>query len=792
MFITITSLSGCLGLRQLEDDQILLYRQKISGNKDFSKEKLEEFYRQKPNKRIPLIQVAPYVYFYHWGQNAYNAEKYQAEKVKIEEKYDRKISSKGNKPEKIANLERKKQKKKSKVDNKIEEGNLLMRWGEPISVYDSSLRDETIIQLSTYMKTKGFFESKVESRYSEENKLIFINYDITEGEPHILDSIIYNSNDPVIDSLIHTHHNEKLLNIGDNYDQDNLVKERERIETLLQDNGFYAFSRQYIKYFVDTSGGQHRVQIEMLINKPVSGYTHKKFMVDSVIFTTDAGLNPPNTKRFYSTFNGITYKYLEDIYSRKILDRRVFIYPGQLYSRNHTIETQRQLANLDNFKFINIVYDSSESHFIANIFASPLKKYQTTNEVGLTVTEGFPGPYYNLTLKTRNIFGGLENFEISGQIGYEGIASASDNKIYESWQSGASMNLIFPQFVLPLSTERRNKLGPKNPKTRLTTGFNYTNRREYTRSSINTALIYSWQRRLERLHNLTLGNIRFINSDIKTQEFQDELDDLERQGNNLYRTFDPSFVTASTYSIIFNFNEYGSFESRNASFLRLMGESGGTILNLFNLDYLKSEGLEMFKYLKGGIDYRKYSTITSRSKLALRLNAGVARSYAANKILPYEEYFFSGGSNSIRAWAPRRLGPGSFFPTDSIGNYNNDFEQPGEILIEANIELRTKLAGFINSALFFDVGNVWVFDEDPARPGAKFEIDSFIQELAVGTGFGIRLDFSFLLLRLDFGLKLYNPGLPPGERFMWENRNINDGIQRPALWTINLAIGYPF
>ena len=152
-----------------------------------------------------------------------------------------------------------------------------------------------------------------------------------------------------------------------------------------------------------------------------------------------------------------------------------------------------------------------------------MSKYQTTNEAGLTVTEGFPGPYYNLTLKTRNIFRGLENFEISGRIGYEGIASASDNKIYESWLAGAYLNLIFPKFLMPLNTKQRNILGPKNPKTRLTTGFSYTNRKEYTRSSFNTAVIYSWQRRLERLHNLSLGEIRFISSDIKTKEFEREL-----------------------------------------------------------------------------------------------------------------------------------------------------------------------------------------------------------------------------------------------------------------------------
>src|SRR5690606_41543241 len=133
---------------------------------------------------------------------------------------------------------------------------------------------------------------------------------------------------------------------------------------------------------------------------------------------------------------------------KKILDRRLFLYPDSLYSKENTFETQRQLSNLDIFKFVNINYDSSGGKFIANIYTSPLKKYTMSNEFGLTVTEQIPGPFYNFTIKNRNIFGGLEILEFSGKAGMEGVAAASDpSQAYSSQEIGANLSISFPQLV---------------------------------------------------------------------------------------------------------------------------------------------------------------------------------------------------------------------------------------------------------------------------------------------------------------------------------------------------------
>jgi outer membrane protein insertion porin family len=791
-------LTGCLGTRYLDKGEYLLYSQKIKGNEITSKDNLEQFYKQKPNKRIPVLNFSPYVYFYQWGMNAWDVEKLAEKKENVAEKFDRKIAElEEDKPKEVEKLERKKTKKIDKIDNTINEGNFLMRLGQPLAVFDTSLAQATVSQITTYLNTNGFFNAETNMHVVLKNQRVFVTYQVQENRPHLIDTIFYETANPQIDSLIEINSKDSHIKIGDRYSQENLVAERSRIEELLQNNGYYAFSRQYINYQIDTTLGDHKVAVNLQIYKPSRNSNHKVYTIDSVIFTTDVSSMTSNFKRFHERYNGVTYKYIDDDYSKKILDRRLFVYPEDKYSRNNTLETQRQLVNLDNFKFVNLNYDTTGGKFIANIFTSPLKKYQMTNEVGVNVTQGFPGPFYNLILKIRNIFHGLEILEISGRIGYEGVASVTDaSQIYSSTEAGASLNLIFPQFILPLSSQMKSSLGKFNPKTSLVSGFAFTNRPEYKRSNFNSYINYGWQRGLEKLFSVTAADFSLIRSTIKDSTFQAQLDQIRERGNNFWRTFEPSLVLASSFTFTRNFNRYTSYQSKAAAFLKSYIEMGGSVLNFFDINFNDTTGLELYKYIKISGDYRRYVTLSPRNQVAFRVHLGIAKSYAPNNILPYEKYFFSGGSNSIRAWRPRRLGPGSYFPADTLSSegdvvvrYNDNFEQPGELILESSLELRTKVIGFFHTALFVDAGNIWVFTADQ-RTGGKFNFTDFYKEIAIGAGIGARFDFTFLLLRLDAGVKIYNPALPQGQRFIFQlDKNKIKGVDDIIL---NLAIGYPF
>ncbi|HEX8037784.1 MAG TPA: BamA/TamA family outer membrane protein, partial [Chryseosolibacter sp.] len=262
---------------------------------------------------------------------------------------------------------------------------------------------------------------------------------------------------------------------------------------------------------------------------------------------------------------------------------------------------------------------------------------------------------------------------------------------------------------------------------------------------------------------------------------------------------------------------------RNAVFIRAQFEPGGTTLNFIDPKIITDRGLQYFKYLRFNFDFRKIRVLSTWATFAYRVNTGVAYSYGSDRSLPYEKYYFAGGSNSVRAWRPRRLGLGSVPPplsTEAIkgdpiadGLFNYRIEKPGEILLEGSMELRSKLFGFVGGALFLDAGNVWLFSQrtrtnpetgeiEPVPGNSQFKINSFYKELGIGTGAGLRFDFTFLVLRFDIGVKVYDPGRDAGDRFVLDKakffrpfatRTADGGYtnyKEPVIY--NIGIGYPF
>ncbi len=784
-----------MGVRHLQDDEYLLRRQKIVGNEKVDSDDLEELYQSKVNKKIPIINFALYVWIYHLGERNFDSTKIEGKIQKINTKYDRKIANNSDNERKARKLELAREKKVLKKKRVLSDGNMFMRWGEPVSVYDEEAIQRTRDQMNQYLRNRGYFNGAVEYNTRTQWRYKYVTYMIEEDQPHTIDTVRLFCSDSTIFKLIQNSSEETLLKSGERYDQRNLVQERERVEKLLKNNGYFDFSRQYIVYDVITDIEPYKLEVNMVIKEPARRDFHKQFTIDSVIFVTDADTKVQQARRAHFNYNGITYQYYKKRFSKKVLDQRVFLYPQELYSLDNTLNTQKQLAYLNNFKFININYDTTGGAFIANIFTSPLPKYQMTNEVGLNVSEGYPGPYYNLSLMNRNIFRGLENLQLTGFFGFEGVAPATkDDEIYQSVESGAKLALIFPQFIMPASANFKRKVGIYNPNTVIRSGFNFTNRPEYTRTNFNNALIYGWQKERRRIYNFTLSELSLIQSET-TDDFDDILVDLEKQGNPLIKSFEPSFVSSMNFQVVHNFNPY-DFYGNKSSILKIFFEAGGTVFNFYDPKGIfenSNDTIQYFQYLKFLTDFRRHITINETSGIATRLNIGIAYPYGKNKTLPYEKFFFAGGSNSIRAWAPRRLGPGSYPPSkDENDRFDYSVEKPGEILIEANVEYRGKLVGFIDWAAFIDAGNVWNFYENTSFPGADFKFNRFYKEIAVGMGLGLRLNFSFLVIRFDYGVKMYDPARPEGKRWIGNNLSITNWRGEPgqALW--NIAIGYPF
>ncbi len=804
-------LSGCLGTRYLKENEKLLYHQSIEAPKGFSTEGLSDLYVQKVNHKFLGLPIYSLVWMYYTGAKRYHQEKFIARRDKLEKKFQRKIDATASAKRKT-NLQYRKQKKLDIVNRKIENGNLLMQWGEKISVFDSANVKATVDRLESHFFTKGYFLAKTFSKITELKRKVIVKYTVAPGPAYHYDSITQDVADSVVLKLLKRNQSQSLIKKGDQFDQDKLTKERERIDLLCKDNGYYDFSRQYVVFDIDTTfRGPHKVALRMDIRNPAKHDFHKQFRLDSISFTTDVGITvSKDRKRKSKVYRNITFNFYKDIYSKKVLSQRVSIRKDSLYSRTETFNTQRQLANLDVFKFVNINYDTSGGRFIANIFSSPQDRYSWTNEAGMTVTQGFPGPYYTMSFRKRNIFGGLESFDLNGRYGFEGVASATQSgNFYKSTEAGLNGTLTFPQFLFPLKSEAGYRLGKFNPKTKLLGGYTYTDRPEYQRGITTISDTYNWEKKRILQYSLTAINLNVIRS--KTSlDFQKVLDSLKtQQGNNLVNSFKPSFVSSVIFSVTWNPNNYGNTQ-KSSFYLRAMVESGGTIFNFITPNFITKEGLQTYKYVRFSLDIRKNIVLDKNAILAYRFNSGVAYSYGADRSLPYEKYFFAGGSNGIRAWRPRRLGVGSY-PVKLSDNPGKDglfdyrFEKPGEILLEGSIEYRQKLFGFVSGAVFIDAGNVWLFREQSPQTSStseafptwtgntKFKVDQFYKEIAVGTGFGLRFDFAFLVLRLDVGMKAYDPSRQSGDRFILNKVKFwspYGTVHEPVIY--NVGIGYPF
>ena len=821
-------LTSCIGTRYLEPNEYILAKDpNLHGLPGRYKNDVENLYEQKANsKLLGILPVKPQVYLHQWGQNIYDSSKYAARINKIEKKFDKKIEKAKSEKRKEKLIE-KKTEKADKLKEKIESGNWLMRNFESLVVYDSSKHEKTVNKISLFLETKGYFRNRVKF---EENRLSgtrkSVDYYVNTGSRYRLDSIIHSIEDKKIAKFLDAQNPAyRPLKKGLPYDQEILEKEREYIFTALSNNGYYAFSRQYISFRLDTATlDDQGIIIREIISNPKGEKEHNIYTIDSVIFTSESSV--ANRQDFTTEYyGGTTYRFGTKEYKEKILDWRLFIRNDSTYSRENTLETQRQLSYLDAFKFVNINYDTVGTALYANIFTSPLNKFQTSNEFGLissSISQQFPGPFLNLSLKNRNAFNGLEIIELAGNFSLLGINNivaddedSQNSNPYSLFQYGARLSLTFPQFLFPTGPRFKRKIGSYNPSTRISFGYNYEDRvGEYERSRINSSIAYSWRVDDSNLYTLTPFALGFTEVTKLEPSFQEFLNEQEALGNGaLPAAFRSAFVSSTSFEAGFNRNDYGSNTS-SSSYFRVFAETGGNLINLLGEKTFAGD-LSLFRWAKLQFDFREILPLNPNTIFAYRLNFGVAYPYGSNPSLPYEKRFFIGGSNSVRAWPIRRLGPGAYglvqdTETDqnaSIDRIQYSLEQGGDMIFEMSAEIRKPLIGFIDYALFLDAGNIWIvnsdvnLDDQPDSEGGDdgvFRFNSFFRELAIGAGLGLRLDFSFLIFRLDGAVQVVDPAQKMGNRFVLDDLNLlapfngkgNDTFRNKT--SLNLGIGFPF
>ncbi|MDT8308650.1 MAG: BamA/TamA family outer membrane protein [Bacteroidales bacterium] len=708
----------------------------------------------------------------------------------------------------------------------------LMRNGEPPAVLDTALTDQTVTQLSYFLFTKGHFDAEVERMFTppkiqfpfiRKNRVV-AKYIIYPGKPYYINDTFTTIKSPDIRRLINQSFGTPMIRTGTIYDEKVLQQTRDRINRLLKDNGYYYFNKTYISFGIDSSLSGNRVNIELFIDEehhidpafPDSLTTrpHKRCRINNVYINPQYDGSRPSeayhmksvsVKTGKDSASTVTYYFFyknKPAYNTNTLLQKILITPGNEYSLRDVELTYNYLAELINFRYTNIEFreshdslsDSAYHLLDCYINLSREDKQYYTVQANATNTSGDPGLSANFVYLNRNLFKGAEifNLTLNGALEVQKIIDETqqDNTIYKNLPFntmvyGAEMNLLIPKFLIPWKQKSLSKRF--KPKTSLIAGVNYQQRPDYRRYITKFSFGYKWQYSNTSTFAFNIPEYNAV-SIFPAQSFLDKLEALnDKRLINAYSDHIVANINAS-----FRYTDQLKRKGRNYTYLLISTESAGAGINALQrlpwISYKTNESgnamifnIPFAQYVRFTVDYRRYFTLSNTQMLAFRTMVGLGIPYGNMDVLPFEKSFFVGGANSIRAWPIRTVGPGSF----SGSSDNTAFDRTGDYSFEASVEYRFPIYSTFNGAVFIDAGNIWLKNKSVDYPNGDFDKTRFFKELAIGTGLGLRLDFSVFILRLDAGVKLLDPSLPENNRW-----RIGSFKMRQVNW--NFGIGYPF
>jgi outer membrane protein assembly factor BamA len=756
----VLSAFACSPSKYLPDGEYLLSKNKVqAGENRISKEQLKSYIIQTPNKRI--LGTRFHLFLYN-----------------------------------LSNL------KKEKWPH-----NWLRKIGEEPVVYNPVLSVNSKEQLRQFLENKGYYHAQVKDTVTFRKRNAIVSYDVVFNKPYRVNRIGYHFEDTGIVSYILPDTLNSLLQKGMRFDKDLLQQERVRIESLLKEEGFYSFSKEYIYYNATVNPEEYSVELKVHIDEYEQGkpdpYSkvkyHPKYKISNVVvYPNFAETGEPGLMS--STYDTVRFKNLLFLTSGPLnlkpnaIANRNYLMPGDYYKLSNVNRTYRNLSSLNIVRFTNITFKESDTlvnfghdrYLDARIELNQRKLQSLQAEIAGTNSSGDLGVRGNLTYSNFNLFRGAEvfNMRLTGAI--ESLKNQTNNNYNSMKEIGVDANIVFPKFFIPFAMEDFVK--KYAPKTTLSGSFNYQSRPDYTRSIANGSFSYKWNTGKYITHSFWPLELNYINiyTDLSDKKFLDSI-----AKTRLAYSFEDHVINDLRYSFELNNQTIG--KSRNFVFARLNIESAAFLMNNFNRWFNQPEtngshtllNVPYFQYLLGDIDFRYYNVIDKQNRIVYRLFIGLGYPYGNSSSLPYEKKYFSGGPNSLRAWNTRDIGPGSFVePKDSLFFFPN---KNGDIKLEANIEYRFKLIWKIEAAMFADVGNIWNMRYDSTKINAEFNFNRFHKEIAVAGGVGLRFDFSFFLLRIDVGIRFRDPSFPDGKRWIpvFNNFGFDD-----LHW--KFGIGYPF
>lgn len=690
--------------------------------------------------------------------------------------------------------------------------------GQPPVILDTTLLAKSASQMSIYMASKGYLRASVSTSVKTRKRKAVVTYSVNPGAPYTISSIDYAMADKFMAEILLPDTINSLLKVGNIFDRSVLEAERTRITTMLNDMGFWGFGNNYISYTADSSLMEHKVALTLNLRQRVLSTdnrgqqtlgNHPIYRIQNITINSDYdptwSAETNNNALLHDTlnYNGIDLLYKSKIYIRpKILADAVRLAPNQLYDARTVKRTYNNIRSLSynpNILFSTTKADTldepiyvtlasgqganvstQEKGLSCLIQCAPIMRQSLSPEIEVTTTSD----YYSLALKigyqNRNIFGGAELFNVSFRGAYEFMKNSKQKNSYEF---GISTSIDVPRFWLPISKDAMAKF--TSATTRMSLSYNIQNRPNYNRSLISATYGYGWTMNNGARFTINPADINVIDVPWVNQDFLNSI-----QNEYLRNTYRSQLIGGLSASYFYNTS---SNPRANGFTLRVNADVNGNLYSLVapifhskvidgNERYYNLFGLRFQQYARAIAEVSQRVNLSDISQLAWRFVAGGAYAYGNSTSVPFERQFFVGGNNSMRGWQPRTLGPGGYqIPRDTVMAYPN---QLGNIRLEANLEYRVNVAGGLNLALFVDAGNVWLNSKGQADNGSRFKFSTFYKQIALDAGLGLRYDFSFAVIRLDWGWKMHNPNLPQGERWFSQLK-----IKDTAL---HFAIGLPF
>ena len=691
------------------------------------------------------------------------------------------------------------------------------RWvrrtiGEQPVVYEEERAIATTVAMTNYLGKQGYFNARVDYESDEyDPKKIRTKYLVDSGRRYYIDTLRYEAYRPELQAILDELKPRALLKKGSPMEATLYNQEVNRLIKGYRNRGYAYFTQKSFSALeADTSDFKADATLRVL--QPEDSTLHDRYVIGGVrVF---APYYPTRTLSYSAdtTLDGITFMSLGNLgIEMQTLLRSIYIRPGQTYQQDLVDKTNRQLQQLGIYKFVSIKYERNDSLARVldfDIFLPPKDREEIGADLELSYSNASQqvslGQSIGLSLsgsyRNRNLLRGAELFVVNAEVEPEFNIGGQIDELFNSFNLGLGTDLYVPRFIDPLNFYRfshnaimsdtfYNSLRERGT-SRFSLGYNYLQIVNfYTYNSFNATFGYSLQTTPFKQYQLTQSGINYLNI-----FSEPAFDTLLAQNTFLERSFGDQLFTGVLFKD-FTFT-YSGPRTRNDNqwFGRAFFEQSGAemyaINALFSPDdrFLLFNSVPFAQYVKLELEGRYTRYLSPKQSFAMRGITGLVQPFGYSEAVPYVKQFFTGGPNSIRAYRIRELGPGSYRdPLTLEEDITQPFFQTGNFILELNAEYRIKLFYPFEAAVFLDLGNIWLLEEDPERPGSG--LDDFFNEIAIGTGAGVRLDFSYFIIRFDFGYPLRNP-YPDANGNRWVIQDERDlALDRI---NFNLAIGYPF